>query len=224
MATTHRKLDALLQSLTDSGQDPRRLDIVRRALNFKRAWVELAEGLMALQASKAYGAELHIKPATANKLLLSLTTVRDHAPQMLQQDAPVEVPSLDSVDYFSRALNKSDTGSGEAALRLEAPQGVMEELRAAVFEEGQSVGELRKRFNPVLNPKAPEVVTNEQVRKTRTAAAKLMELVRNLEGLSEKRVARVEASIEALARDLDKMAPPPQKKAKEAAAEVVEEA
>ena len=141
---------------------------------------------------------------------------------MLEQGAPRDVPSLDSVDYFSRALGLNASGGGgadDAPRRLDAPDGVVEELRAAVFEEGQSVGELRKRFNPVLHPKPEEAVVADQVRKTRTASARLMELVRNLDGLSEKRVARVEASIEALMRDLDKMAPPPEKKAKKAAAE-----
>jgi len=228
MVATHRKLDALLQTLTDSGEDPRRLEIVRRALNFKRAWVELAEGLTTLQRSRAYEkwgytdlqeyctGELHIRPATTEKLLLSLSTVRDHAPQMLEQGAPHDVPSIDSVDYFSRALDLTGPGAKDASRRLDAPEDVVEELRAAVFDEGQSVGELRKRFNPVLRPKPEEQEAAEQARKTRTAAARLLELVRNLDGLSEKRVARIEASVDALMRDLDKLAPPPEKKAKKA--------
>lgn len=227
MVSTHRKLDALFQSLSDSGEDPRRLEIVRRAINFKRAWVELADGLTTLQRSGAYekwgytdlheycSNELHIRPATTDKLLLSLNTVRDHAPQMLEQGTPQDVPSLDSVDYFSRALDLTGPGAKDASRRLDAPDDVVEELRAAVFDEGQSVGELRKRFNPVLRPKPDEEQAADNARKTRTAAARLLELVRNLDGLSEKRIARVEASVDALMRDLDKLAPPAEKKTKQ---------
>ena len=136
MVATHRKLDVLFQSLSDSGEDARRLEIVRRAINFKRAWVELADGLTTLQRTRAYekwgysdlheycSNELHIRPATTDKLLLSLNTVRDHAPQMLEQGTPCDVPSLDAVDYFSRALDLTGPGSKDAARRLDAPNDV----------------------------------------------------------------------------------------------------
>lgn len=225
MSRSHQKLGELLESLRPDG-DRERLEIVTRALNFKRAWVELAEGLAALQHSGAYrrwgfedlhaycAGELMIKAATVNKLLVSLSTMRDHAPQVLQTRVRDDVPSLDAVDYFARALDlterdQRDDGEDRSRPRIEAPDQVVEELRAAVFEEGQSVGELRKRFNPVLRPKTPEQEGQELTRKTRVAAQRLVQLVHNLEGLTEKRVARVEAALDALLRDLDKLDPQP---------------
>lgn len=224
MARSHQKLGELLESLRPSG-DRERLDIVARALNFKRAWVELAEGLAKLQSSGAYRrwgfddlhsyctGELMIKPATVDKLLLSLSTVRDHAPDVLQAPSRDEVPSLDAVDYFARALNLTERDEAEAHHKIDAPERVVEELRAAVFDEGQSVGELRKRFNPVLRPKTPEQEGQELSRKTRAAAQRLLQLVHNLDGIAEKRVARVEAALDALLRDLDKLDPAPTEKA-----------
>lgn len=233
MSRGHQKLGALLDSLRASG-DRSRIDIVTRALNFKRAWVELAEGLSHLQHTRdfqrwgyddlhAYCAdELMIKAATVDKLLLSLSTVRTHAPEMLERHAggyEADVPSLESVDYFARALDLTERDAASERRHIDAPASVVDELRAAVFEEGQSVGELRKRFNPVLRPKTPEQEAQELARKTRAATQRVLELVHNLEGLTEKRVARVEAALDALLRDLDAL-DPPAKKAKAEAAEV----
>ena len=82
---------------------------------------------------------------------------------------------------------------------------MLDELRSAVFDEAQSVGELRKRFDPVLRPKEAVEQLNDAARKTRALANKLAEAVQAVEGLSEKRVARVIAMVEALNRDLDEL-------------------
>lgn len=76
----------------------------------------------------------------------------------------------------------------------------------------------------MLKPKPEAQQEADNVRKTRAAALKLLELVRNLDGLAEKRVARVEASVDALLRDLDKMEPAPEQAASEAAEPVPEPA
>ncbi|MDD9942193.1 MAG: hypothetical protein OXU20_14200 [Myxococcales bacterium] len=227
MTASQQRLATLLARL-EEGDDDERAEIVRRALLFKRAWVELAQGLARLQRSQAFSrwgyedlhaycsGELMIKPATVDKLLLSLSAVRTHAPDVLRQGRrAADVPSLESVDYFARALNLTDKNENDSdSRRLDAPPDVVDELRAAVFEEGQSVGELRKRFNPVLRPKSPEQEAQELTRKTRTAIQRLLDLVRNLDGLTEKRVARVEAVLDAVMRDLDELdaAPAPTSK------------
>lgn len=218
----------MAEELERSGADRERLVLVRCALSFKRAWVDLAEALARLQQSKAYrrwgfddlhaycSAELHVKPATVDKLLLSLTAVRTYAPQVLaERDAPTLVPSMDAVEYFTKAVDYTERQRAKAGDTAEADgepgEDVVDQLRAAVFDEGRSVAELRKQFNPVLRPKSPEDEALELVRKARTTAHKLMEMVRNIDALTEKRTARTEAAIEALVRDLDTIAPPPSK-------------
>jgi len=206
--------------LERSGDDPERLEIVQRAQRFKRSWVELAESLVKLRRSQAFhqwgyadlheycGKELSIRPATVDKLLLSFSTVQQHAPEVLARDGVArEIPSLDAVDYFNRALG-SDTKPGPFR-RLDAPEQVLEQLRSAVFDEGQGVRELRERFNPVLRPGKQEAADpQDAVRRTRAAAQKLVQLLAEVEGLSEARVARVQAAIEALMRDLEQMGQP----------------
>lgn len=117
-----------------------------------------------------------------------------------------EIPSLDAVDYFNRALG-SEQKPGPFR-RLDAPEHVLDQLRSAVFDEGQGVRELRERFNPVLKPKSDTPEPQDTVRKARTAAQKLSQLLGEIEGLTEARVARVQAAIEALLRDLERLGEP----------------
>jgi hypothetical protein len=217
MSKGHEVLEALADRMENSGADPARVDIVRRAQRFKRSWVELAEGLSALRKSRrfekwGYGElseycqkELHIKAVTLEKLMLSYGALREHAPEVLRRDGVSrEIPSLETVDYFSRAIGVPGEG-GAAARRFDAPRAVLDELRSAVFDEGASLGDLRKRFDPILRPKSAEDEQSESLRRTKALAERLGESVQAVDGLSEKRVARVIASVEALVRDLDEL-------------------
>jgi hypothetical protein len=218
MSKGHEVLEALADRMENSGGDPARVDIVRRAQRFKRSWIELAEGLTSLRKNRRYEKwgysdladycqkELHIKPGTMEKLVLSYGTLRQHAPEVLRRDGVSrEIPSLEVVDYYSRAISP-DADSGNAGRkRLDAPREVLDELRNAIFDEGRSLGELRKRFDPILRPKNAEQDANDQLRKLKGMAEKLSEAVQNTEGLSEKRVGRVLAVMEALVRDLDEL-------------------
>jgi hypothetical protein len=214
MARANRKLDALEQILSRAGDDPVRLDLVQRAQRFKRSWVELAEGLTQLQRSRAYedwgyadlhencSKELAIKQATVDKLLLSFGTVQRHAPEVLRHDGVGRsIPSIEAVDYFNRALG-SDEKPGPFR-RLDAPGDLVDQLRSAVFEENSSVRELRERFEPVIHPKPDRSDALDLIRRTRAAATKLEALLSEVDGLTEARVARVVAALEALKRDLD---------------------
>jgi hypothetical protein len=223
MTRTDERLGELADKLARGG-DPERADIVRRAQRFKRSWIELAEGLSALRKSRAYERwgyrdlyeycqqELHLKAATIDKLVLSYGTLQAHAPEVLERDGVErEIPSVDSVDYFNRAFGLKDTDDAPARRRLDAPKDVLAELRSAVFDEAQSVGELRKRFDPVLRPKDEREQVSDAARKAKQLGNKLIEAVQAVEGLSEKRVARVIAMVEALNRDLDAMVAPEDK-------------
>jgi hypothetical protein len=221
MSKGHEVLEALADRIEQGGGDPLRVDIVRRAQRFKRSWVELAEGLTALRKSRRYEKwgysdladycqkELHIKAATLEKLVLSYGALRTHAPDVLRRDGVSrEIPSLEAVDYFSRAVGIGGEG-GEAGTetrrRLDAPREVLEELRSAVFDEARSVGELRKRFDPILRPKSADEDAADGLRKLKALAERLSGAVQATEGLSEKRVGRVLAVMEALVRDVDEL-------------------
>lgn len=225
MTRSHKKLDALAEMLERAGDDPVRLDLVQRAQRFKRSWVELAEALTRLRNRKSYEAwgyadlyeycakELAIKPATVDKLVLSFATVEQHAPDVLKRDGVARnIPSLDAIDYFNRALG-NDEKPGPFR-RLDAKDDVVEQLRGAVFDEGQGVRELRQRFNPMIQgAKAERTEGQELLHKARSLAEKLANLLPELDGLTEARVARVIAALEALGRDLDALESTGQKSA-----------
>lgn len=209
------RLEQLADMLAESGDDPLRLDLVRRAQGFKRSWVELAEALARVRDSRAYEGwgyatlheygqkELSIKPATVDKLVVSFATVQRHIPEALER-ADRDVPTLDAVDYFNRVSPPPEAEM--RGRRLDAPDDVVEQLRAAVFDEGRGVGELRQRFNPILNATTPEAQARDRVRRLRGAARRLEQMLGEVEGLTEARVARVSAALEALVKDLDALA------------------
>lgn len=221
MSSGHEQLDALVERLSRGG-DKERLEIVKRAQRFKRSWVELGEGLSALRKSRAYERwgyadlheycqkELHLKPATVDKLTLSYGALRTHAPHMLSSDddGAREVPSLDAVSYFSRTMGVRDYDDEDAApakKRLDAPKAVLEELRSAVFDEARPVSDLRKRFDPIFHPKREGDAEQEVLKKTKALAERLAEAVQAAPGLTDKRVARVIAMVEALVRELEEL-------------------
>ena len=232
MSKGHEVLEALADRMEQGGSDPVRVDIVRRAQRFKRSWVELAEGLTALRKSRRYEQwgytdlgdycqkELHIKSATLDKLVLSYGALRQHAPEVLRRDGVSrEIPSLEAVDYFSRAIGVgNEVGSVKDKRRLDAPREVLDELRAAVFEEARSVGELRKRFDPILRPKSAGEDAADGLRKIKALAERLSASVQTTEGLSEKRVGRVLAVMEALIRDVEELIEKQPSKSRETAA------
>lgn len=214
MPRSHKKLDALAEMLERTGDDPVRLGLVQRAQRFKRSWVDLGEALTRLRESRGYEAwgyadlheycakELSIKGATVDKLVLSFATLERHAPEVLDRDGVARnIPSLEAVDYFNRALG-TDQRPGPFR-RLDARDDMVEQLRSAVFEEGQSVRELRERFNPVLHDKPEASEAHELLRKARALTDKLTQLLPELRGLTEARIGRVIAALEALTRDLD---------------------
>jgi hypothetical protein len=210
------RLDVLADKLERSGDDPFRLTVVRCAQRFKRSWLELATALSELQARRGYERwgysdlhdycqkELSIRPSTVDKLLLSYGTVQRHAPEVLEPSrAPRDIPSFDAVDYFARAIGREETAPGK---RLDAAPEVIDKLRAAVFDEGRSLPELRGEFGPLLRPKATE--TDEPSSRARATATRLIGLLDQLKDqLTEARIGRTLAALEALVRDLDALAP-----------------
>lgn len=214
MPRSHDRLETLADQLEHTGDDPARLTLVRCAQRFKRSWLELATALSELQNRRGFERwgytdlheycqkELSIRSGTVDKLLLSFGTVQRYAPDVLEPGrARHETPSFDTVDYFARAIGREES----AGKRLDAAPEVMEKLRAAVFEEGRSLPELRGEFGPLLRPKTTE--TDEVPQRARATATRLLGLLPQIPGLTEARVGRVSAALESLVRDLDAMDP-----------------
>ncbi|MCA9638512.1 MAG: hypothetical protein KC420_20930 [Myxococcales bacterium] len=221
------KIDALAELLEKTGGDAERLEVVRRTQRFKRSWIELAEALAKVRASSSFTRwgysdfytycqqELTLKKSTVDKLVLSFHTIRSHAPEVLEWDGVAKViPSYEAVDYFSRAVGEFESeppivdGKGKApreAKAEEAPE-VIREVRQAVFDEGQPLAELRKRFDPVLYPRPKGAERLEIIQKASAAARKLAELLPDIDGLEDKRVQRIETELGALRQELDALA------------------
>jgi len=221
VAETHDRLEVLADRLEQAGDDPFRVTLLRCAQRFKRSWLELATVLSDLQNRRAFErwgyADLHeycqkelsIRPSTVDKLLLSYGTVQRHAPEVLGPSRERnEVPSFDAVDYFARAVGREEAAAGK---RLDAAPDVLNKLRAAVFEEGRSLPELRGEFGPLLRPKAAE--GDDVGSRARSAAQRLLQLLPSVPGITEARMARTSAALEALVRDLDALAPEKPEKA-----------
>ena len=236
MATGTKKIDELAALLEKTGGDAQRLEVVRRTQKFKRSWIELAEALTKVRATKGYARwgfedfydycsrELTLKRATVDKLTLSYHTIQHHAPEVLEWDGVAKaIPSYDAVDYFSRAVgppaNELDEldASGEPVLpsgKPSKPRGaprdpeLLREMKAAVFDEGQPIAELRKRFDPVLHPRPKGAERLELLTKASACARKLAELLPDIDGLPEKRVRKLEEELGALRENLEQLAEP----------------
>ena len=176
---------------------------------FKRSWVDMAGALFRVRREGLYRKwgyetihayaldELRIRKATVDKLTGSYGAIETHVPHVLDWDGVGrEIPSIDAVDYFARALGPPEDGEAP-------PAEVVEELTRAVFEDGASAHALRRRFNPVLNPLDEAAERQRAAERLRSSARRVESLITTVEGLSEERVASVSAALEGLRDDLD---------------------
>lgn len=208
-----QKLGELANALEARGADELRVQVVRRAREFKRSWVMMAEALVEVRNREAYvkwgyddfysycSLELHIKRATADKLTGSYVALKRHAPAILKRDGLTErIPTCDAVDYFAKALQRGDRDDVIEPRAVD--KDVVDELRHAVFEEGAPVTELRKRFNPVFHPKPEGAEQIEEIRRAMTTARRLEKLIEEIDGLHRPTVRATLDSLEALREDL----------------------
>ncbi|MGB8332797.1 MAG: hypothetical protein WCE62_21915 [Polyangiales bacterium] len=213
---THQRLGDLAEALEADGADELRVHVVRRAREFKRSWVMMAEALVEVRNRESYlgwgyedfysycSRELQLKQATADKLTGSYVALKRHAPSVLKRDGLNErIPTCDAVDYFARALRK---GSGNDAERKPAvDRQLVDQLREAVFEEGAPVTELRKRFNPLLHPKPEGVEQLDTIRRATASARRLEKMIEEIDGLRRPTVRATLDSLEALREELTRL-------------------
>ncbi|MFW2387029.1 MAG: hypothetical protein ACN4G0_01730 [Polyangiales bacterium] len=213
---THQRLGDLAEALESEGADELRVHVVRRARDFKRSWVNMAEALVEVRNRESYldwgyedfysycSLELQLKQATADKLTGSYVALKRHAPAVLKRDGLNErIPTCDAVDYFAKALQKNP--SNDAPSERAVAQEVVDELRDAVFEEGAPVSELRKRFNPVLHPKPEGAEQMDSIRRATAAARRLERMIEEIDGLRRPTLRATLDSLEALREDLTEL-------------------
>jgi hypothetical protein len=213
---THQRLGDLAEALEAEGADELRVHVVRRAREFKRSWVNMAEALVEVRNQESYldwgyedfysycSLELQLKQATADKLTGSYVALKRHAPSVLKRDGLNEcIPTCDAVDYFAKALKQGPSNDAEQERAVD--QEVVAELREAVFEEGAPVTELRKRFNAVFHPKTEGSEQMDGIRRATAAARRLERMIEEIDGLHRPTVRATLDSLEALREDLTEL-------------------
>lgn len=199
-----------------------RHELQKRARNFKRSWVDMAEALVRVRNQGAHrewgyedfhaycAVELQLKKPTVDKLTASFHTLEQHAPRVLDRDGLEKaLPEMDSVDYFARALvDPASLPPKQRGTRAAPPPvEVVDEIKRAVFEENLPVAALRKRFDPILKPKTEDDARLDQVHRTSAAVRKLVsQLEASAEFLDDDRRKSLLADLEALTTELDVIA------------------
>lgn len=176
-------LDRFAESLREKGETGLRLRAVETARQFKRSWLEMARVILEVRNRRSYESwgfrdvyaycyeELRIKRPTVEKLILSYSTISEHAPKVLNYDGIAQqIPSVDSVDYLAKALREREDEDDDSPLPSE---DVIAELKQAIFEEGAPVQSLRKRFDPIINPKSEADLEREAIKKALGALRRL---------------------------------------------------
>jgi len=212
---THQRLGDLAEALEAQGADALRVHAVRRAREFKRSWVMMAEALVEVRNREAYldwgyddfysycSLELQLKRATADKLTGSYVALERHAPSVLKRDGLNErIPTCDAVEYFAKALHERP---GKETAPPAVDPAVVEELRHAVFEEGAPVTELRRRFNPVFHPKPEGAERVEAIRRATATARRLERMIEEIDGLRRPTLRATLDSLEALREELTEL-------------------
>jgi len=210
---THQKLGDLAEALQAEGADELRVHVVRRAREFKRSWVMMAEALVEVRNRESYldwgyedfysycSLELQLKQATADKLTGSYVALKRHAPSVLKRDGLNErIPACDAVDYFAKALRKNPSNDSEHEPAVD--RDLVDQLREAVFEEGAPVTELRKRFNPLFHPKPEGAERLDTIRRATASARRLEKMIEEIDGLRRPTVRATLDSLEALREEL----------------------
>lgn len=191
-----------------------RMEVVAKARSFKRSWVDMAESLVEVRTRGYFQKwgyetlhgyaleELNIKRGTVDKLTGSYHALEQHVPHVLQWDGVAQsMPDMDAVEYFAKAVEPRKDDDGEPAEG--PPREVIDELKQAIFEDQINPSSLRRRFNPMLNPRPEVDPRKELLARVKAQAKRLEELLGGVEGLTEERVEQVTSALEELRADLD---------------------
>jgi hypothetical protein len=142
--------------------DAERADTLQKARAFKRTWLELAEALSRVQATKSWDRwgfpdfdaycrkELHLRSSTVAKLLGSYRFLETTAPRVIERAHAgdhgaaldgVPIPSLASVEFVKKATER-DAADAET----------LQTIHRVAFDEGADAPVLARRFKDIAFP------------------------------------------------------------------------
>jgi len=191
------------------------MQVVSCARLFKRSWVDMAEALVRVRSQDLHHAwgyetlhgyaleELNIKRSTVDKLTGSYHAMERHVPHALEWDGVAkQMPSMEAVDYFARAVDPKPRKEGEPV--PDPPdEEVVDELKSAIFEDLASPASVRRKFGEVLHPKTDDQRRRELLGRVRSTANRLESLVTHVDDLPEERVHELTECLASLRADLD---------------------
>jgi hypothetical protein len=156
--------------------DPVRADTLQKARAFKRTWLELAEALTKVSASRSYEAwgypdfdaycskELHLRGSTVAKLLGSYRFLETSAPRVIERsrsdNSESPIPSMPAVEFVQRATE-----------RAAADPEMLETIQRVAFDEGVDAPMLARKFKDVAFPET-EREKREKLRAAIAGAAR----------------------------------------------------
>lgn len=202
--------------MTDT-QDAIRLDAVNRARMLKSSWLKAAELLIKIRDRATYvewgyedlysycAMELQIDRRTCDKLTGAMQAIERHAPDLLEPGAaPTNIPTLDAVDYFARAMRGEPKADG-TPYKEPTPE-VIEELKQATFKEGRPARSMARQFGPLLHPVGNEQEELQRIMKAQKALRQLSKHMGDIENIPDNVSARFGKTQAALSQSLGELA------------------
>ncbi len=184
MAKRSRAEQEIEQRKEEHADDPERVEVLTRAGQFKRSWVELGESLAGVRGREAYSrwgfgdfnaycrAELHLRKATADKLTASFGYLTQHAPHILERDGVSElIPHQDTVAALAKARETKGL-----------PDPMFQAIQADVFSADVSPSSLAKKFKEAItDTETPEQGESKKAQRAATMARRLADLLADLQ-------------------------------------------
>lgn len=182
MAVATTKTDRKLEDkMLAAAADPIRANVISKARNFKRSWLELAEALtQVLDESgwegwgyKSFDAyckkELQVSPSTAAKLTGSFRFLKTQAPAIIErshEDQSALIPDVKAVDFVQRAEERGA-----------ADENTMAEIRTMAFDEGAKAPMLSRKFKSVAFPVSDTDMESKLLGQLSSTGKKLSSLI-----------------------------------------------
>jgi hypothetical protein len=198
---TSTKIDATLAALEETFSDDReRVELLRRARQFKSSWIELAQALTEARKNgrwKSWGfetfddytrRELHLRQETVDKLTGSYSFLQRRAPAVLERDGVgAPLPSYQAIDFLRRAEASAD-----------APREAVEEIRRKVLDEAQPIMQVARQYNDVVFPIDEKTRKKQDAAGVKNVAKRLRELLSETRAVPKRLAGEVSESLDKL--------------------------
>lgn len=196
---------ALADAARDIPAGSLRHTVVSAARRFKSTWVELGKLLVKVRDEALFtewgyptfdnycSKELHIRKATADKLVRSFSFLSRHEPKVVANDNVVEVaPAFEVVEVLAGAEERGQLSAQE-----------YQSIRESIWNPEKPAAELRREFNERFPRPAPEPPAEDvQLRRLALAARKLAQELKGCRKIPDVIAERAAA----LAGDVEEMA------------------